>query len=162
MNQALSDLIAAHRALCDAVAKSYGGQGVGSGQSMEASQSNPSHPKPPADSPYLTDEEESDLETRLGIGQAPNPLLDKITEKHFAELFAQRQEQALPSAAAYKDQIAVVPSAMDEEIPPEIAAMDNLTKERMAQPERPFSKGPKGINPRGVLDDFSDFWAQQG
>lgn len=145
MSQMLADLIAAHKALCHAVAQQNGisvdlpAEGQGVGKPKEAPRR--------ADDHFLTDEEEDRMERELGMDR--NPLMEQIVSKQFEQLLRtrpKRQEEAVGEKYVAQPE------------PPEVhyEPIDDT-------PPMPLPiVGPKNgkaakLDPGAILQDFSAF-----
>lgn len=154
MSQMLADLIAAHKALCEAVAQAGGTSLQAPAQGQVASQ-----PRVPRqDDQYLTDEEEERMAREFGMDR--NPLMEQIVEKQFAELLKKRPKREEEADGSEKYAVGAVPPR------PNFAAPEphyEPTQDHDAPPPMPLPIiGPKNgatkkLNPSAILQDFSDF-----
>lgn len=89
----LEDLAASHRLLCEAAFKSAA---IGADSGFPSSSQNRPHsprpePQASADSPFLNEDEENQLDQAMGFDQAPNPLMNTLVNNQFEALRKQRE-----------------------------------------------------------------------
>lgn len=179
----LEDLASAQKYLCQLAS----GQGVGSGSpvaDLSRQHSSPSIPQQ-ASSPYLNDHEEAELARQMGMDASP--FMDNLMTQHFRTIEREREElkknpdlpqpimpQSRPKMIipgfepkmakpeldyAPDDAQPPAPEEASQEVPPEIAFMDQLTKRKAGLPDIPVGQP---MHPKAVLSDFETFMQQNG
>lgn len=170
----LHDLVSAHKFLCQAFAAS---QGADSSLPEFDKPAMPAKKPQHAQSPYLSEEEERQLQE--AFAPVNDPKLEEATMAQFEAMRAMMEQRAATAPAPIPrqarpqvirpefglEQLGQQPKAPpplpveEDEVPPEIAMMDREVGERMRAPERP-SRRANGIDPNAIFDEFGQYAGQ--